>query len=228
MKKIFIIAALMLLCVGCEAQYNVEIKDDGTVKETLRAIEDKDFFEEYEKSSTGRVVSFILEPYLNELNNNKYEVKNDIAEDHGGVVITRNYSSIETYINSTILSSQFTDKVNFEKDSHTVTITAKGAFSKDEQNQDKIPVDEGIISITIPYKVKEHNADRVDGNTYIWEFSAVDSEDEELKIVYDDSKLSGKNNYLLIGTIGGIIILLVGGFLMYNVIRSRRANANKI
>ena len=42
MKKVFLMTIMMLLCVGCEAKYNITFNDDLSVKETLNATEDKD------------------------------------------------------------------------------------------------------------------------------------------------------------------------------------------
>ena len=227
MKKVFLMTIMMLLCVGCEAKYNITFNDDLSVKETINATEDKDFFDEYENSSMGRVVGFILEPYLNDLNKQGYNTDTIITSQNGGVSITNNYKNFDGYKRNTLLSSQFTDKIEYEQDGDIVTISAKGAFSKDEQNQDKFPVEKGTISITLPFKVKEHNADKVSGNTYTWEFDAIDTEEEELKIVFDSSRKGNENYILPIIIISGIVILVIGAIMVYNGIKRRQSLANR-
>jgi len=74
-KKILILfISLFILCSGCTAEYTLEIKEDLTVKESFTAMEDADFYNSYEYSSAQEVIGFMLEPNLDYLNKNGFEI----------------------------------------------------------------------------------------------------------------------------------------------------------
>lgn len=227
-RKFVFIFLIIILCSGCRAEYNLTINDDLSVEENVLATEDSAFFEEYEKSSIGRVVGFILEPYLNTLNENKYTTNSYITSGRSGVTISKRFNSIEEYANSTIFASQYTDKVNYNKDGNNITLSVKGRFSKADQDQTRFPIEEAAISIRLPFKVIDHNADKVDDDVYTWLFDKNDTEERDIKITFDGSKVHKPFNYWYIGIVIGIIILLIILFMVYNKIKIKRTNVNEI
>ena len=229
MKRRFVFMVIMLLlCVGCRAEYNLTINDDLSVEENVLATEDSEFFEEYEKSSVGRVISIILAPHLDLLNENDYVTNSHITSGRSGATIMKKFSSVEEYANSNLFSSQYAENVNYSKDGNKITLSVKGNFSKAEQDQSRFVVDEAAISIKLPFKVIENNADKVDGDVYTWIFTENDTKEREIKITFDKSKIKKDINYLYVGIVIGIIILLIVLFMVYNKIRSKRNNLNKI
>lgn len=227
-KKFVFIVFIIILCSGCRAEYNLTINDDLSVEENVLATEDSEFFEEYEKSSMGRVVGFILEPYLNTLNENSYTTNSYITNSRSGATIMKKFNSIEEYANSNLFSSQYAENVNYSKDGNEITLSVKGNFSKAEQDQTRFPIDEAAISIKLPFKVIENNADKVDGDVYTWIFTENDTQEREIKIIFDKSKIKKDINYWYVGIVIGIIILLIVLFMVYNKIRSKRNNVNEI
>lgn len=228
MKKILLLCLMILLCAGCQAQYNITINEDLTVNETLQATEGSDFFARYPKSSTGRVVGFILEPHLDTLNENNYIVDNIVTTNKGGAIVKKKFKSLEEYKDSSILTSQFTKNLTYSKNGSAVTLSAKGKFSKEEQNQDVIAIDTGSISITVPFKVTNHNADEVVDNVYTWNFGENDIDEREIKMTFDSSKINKKINYVPFIIVGVIGVLLICIFFVYNKVVAQRASINEI
>ena len=228
MKKIILILLMIGLCCGCQVNYQLEINKDLSVQENLKATRDSSFFEEYENSSMGRVVSLIIRPYLDTLNDNKYNVNNLITDSYGGVTINKKYKSLNEYSKNTILSSQFTDNIEYKEDGNKVYLSAKGKFSHSEQDQTKFPVNDATISITVPFKVTENNADTVDGNTYIWEFDSKDDKEREIKLVFNKEKMSDDNSLTVIIGILILIILVIGGLIMFKQFKDKKESANDI
>ena len=74
-KKFVLIIALLFICAGCDVKYTLNIDKDLKLKETVAATEPTSFFEEYPKSSKGKVISDILEPHLDILNNQMIQNK---------------------------------------------------------------------------------------------------------------------------------------------------------
>ncbi len=220
---------MIFLCVGCKANYTLEIDKDGKVKESVNITENAEFFERYTNSSTGRVISFILEPYIDVLNENDYDFSNYISDENSGVSIKKNYDSIDDYVNKNIFYTQFTNKINLSKDGKKVSINFKGNFSSSGQDQSRVPVNDATITIKLPFKVIENNADSVDGQNYTWIFKNNNEEEREIKIVYDSSKITKESDSTLVFIFLGVIVgLLVIGFLVYNNMNARKKSANRI
>ena len=145
-----------------------------------------------------------------------------------GCLRSKHFDSVEDYANNTIFASQYSDKVNYSKDGNQITLSIKGQFSKAEQDQTRFPIDEAAISIKLPFKVIENNADKVNGDVYTWLFDENDTKEREIKIIFDKSKIKKDINYWYVGIVIGIIILLIVLFMVYNKVRSKRDNVNKI
>ena len=227
-KRILFVVLIIVLCSGCNANYKLTIKEDGTVDESVYASEDSTFYENYSKSSVGKVIGNLLSPYLDELNEKKYTVNTKVNETNGGASISKTHDSIADYTRNSILYNQFTDKINYEEDGNKITISAKGAFAKETQELGIFNVDTSTIMIELPYKVLENNADEVEGNIYIWKFTENDKEIREIRLVYDKTKIYNDNSYLNYIAIG--IILLFLGVLVYMFYRfkNKRNSVNEI
>lgn len=229
MKKFILILLMIGLCCGCQVKYQVNINEDLTVEERVRATRSAEFFEGYENSSVGRVVGIILRPYLDTLNENEYVVNNYITETNSGVTINKKYSSLDEYAKNTIFISQFGDKINVTKDGSKITISTKGQFSYSEQDQSRIPVNSASISIKIPFKVIENNADSVNGDVYTWNFKSTESKERKIELVFDKDKIASDSNGL--GVIIGVVILviiLIVGLIAFKNFKEKKESVNKI
>lgn len=230
MKKYLLLIIMMLfICTGCGVTYTVEINDDMSAKEQLMALENNEFFSQYEHSSKGRVIGFLLEPYLEQLNNNNYVANAYIPPTNsgGGALVDKKYKTVEDLFKNTILTSVYTDKVEYEEKGNKVTIKAKGNFSHSTQDQSRIPVDTAKIKIKLPFKVSDSNADKVSGDTYVWEFNE-NSKERELYITFDKTKIDTPTNSFPFILIGIAVIMVIVGFVVYNIVMKRRENINKI
>lgn len=227
-KKIIIFLLLMIVSTGCKVKYNITINEEGTVNETVLATRSADFFAEYKNSSVGRVVSLMLKPHLDTLNEKKYVVDNYITSSDSGVIVKKDYSNLKDYSNNTIFLSQYSDKINYSEDGDKVTISTTGVFSHSDQDQTKFPVSDAAISIKVPFKVTNHNADSVVDDTYTWIFDEKDNEERTITLTYDKSKVVGKNNFWPIVAIAILIIVAIVGFVVVNNIRKNRESVNEI
>lgn len=225
-KKLILIMILMIFLSGCTVKYNLKIDEDGKVTEMAAPMQDSEFFEEYENSSVGRVIGFLIEPYKDVLNENNYENKIVALSNYGGADIKKEFSSAEDYAKNTILVSQFSDKLDYSIDGSIITLSTKGRLSDSEQNQDIIPIDSADITITLPFKVIENNADEVVNNKYTWHLKS--GEEREIKIKYDKNKIAKDVNFgIIILVIVLIAIVVFIGYYVYNI-KSKNEEINKI
>ena len=224
-KKILFIVFLIFICTGCNVKYNLTINKDNTVEEKMYASEDYNFFENYPNSSVGRVLSFLIEPYLDKLNSNGYNVENKVKKKSGGVSISKTFDDVNKFSTDSLFYSQYADKINCDIDGDIVTLSIKGKFVGETQNQTKFPVSEAVVTIHIPFKVLENNADVVDGNEYIWN---LDMNEKEIRIVYDKSKDSKKSDYSTIIIVGAILLITVIALIIFMNINSKKEFVNKV
>ena len=224
-KKILFIIFIVVICTGCNVKYTLTVNKDNTIEESTYAAEDYSFFENYPHSSVGRIIGLLLQPHLDKLNSNEYNVETNIKSKSGGVRITKTFDSIEEYSKNSLFYSQFTDKIDCNVDGNIVTLTAKGKFVGESQNQNKLPVSSAEIKIIVPFKVLESNADVVDGNEYIWN---ADTNEREIKIVYDKSKENKKSNYSTFIIIGAIIIITIISLAIFMKFSSKKESVNRV
>lgn len=227
MKKNLILLFIVFLLSGCTVDYQLTIDKDGKVSEDTRAMEDKEFFKEYSKSSIGRVVGFLIDPYSEELNKNNYNTNTIINSDTGGANLSKQYDSVEDYSKNTKLVSQFSDKVIYKEDGSKVTLSVKGKLSDQEQNQDKFPIDSATIIIELPFEVTENNADKIVGRKYVWNLES--GKEKEIKIVYNKNKIAkdNENNIVIYVLIGAVVLIIIGIIAVFNI-KSKREEMNKI
>jgi len=228
-KLLFILFISLLFCAGCSAKYTLTIDEDGKVEERLYAKEDEAFFDNYPNSSKGLVVSYLIEPYKDELAKNGYSIETNINTTSGGVIVTKKYDSIEDYVKNSIIYKQFTDEIKIGKKNGKVTIDVEGKFSHSEQNQELIPVNDATINIDVPYKVENNNADLTDDDTlYTWNFTKDDNDKRKITITYNTKVLGNKQDFpvlIVLGILGGLLLI---GFIIYSRVAAGKSLANKI
>ncbi len=224
MKKNFILLLFfVMLCCGCEANYTLRINEDLTVSETLSATEPAEFFLQYENSSVQRVVGFILEPNLEVINANKYQVGYINDSDKGGATLTKNYNSLEEYVKNTKISEQFGNEITYTKNGDETTLSITGSFSVDEQDQETgYKVQTAKISIVVPFEVTNHNADSYDkdSNTYTWNFDE-NSEERTLTLTFNQAMKEEESNWYVYAGIG-LVVVLIGVYVVLTIVNQNK------
>ena len=229
-KKLLFVFLIVILLTGCKAKYSLKINKDGSVEETLVATEPPEYFDAYSHTSVGKVISYVITPYIDILNEKKYEVNNIVnVNTDSGATVKKKYSSFKEYIGNSVIYSQFTDKINYEENGDTVNISIKGRFSASTQNQAYVPVKDGKITITVPYKVLDNNADHVNGNEYTWIVENNKGQEKEIRLSYTKSKLRNLDfNYSAIIVIVIIIVVCFVGLVFFNKFKNSSEKVNKI
>ncbi len=224
-KKIYLIfISLLILCSGCTAEYTLSIHEDFSVTESFTAMEDADFYNAYKSSSVQKVIGFILEPNLDYLNENGYQVDQVIHSEDAGVKVENTYKSIDEFKEKSKIPNQIANDWSYVDNGDTITLTIKGALNQDEQDQDgRYVIDEAKIKIVVPFEVINHNADSNNDNTYTWDFDAKSGE-KEIMITFDKMKKVDKEEeppYIIFGIIG--VIVLIIGIVIYSIIQGNKS-----
>lgn len=221
MKKIFLIILILTLCFGCTANYNLKINEDLTVEENITGLENDEFYNRYYHSTKSHVVDFVMATKEDYLKQQNYNMKETSKENLYGATVSKTYSSIEDYYNNSKAYLQYYDSWNIENKSGIITISLKDKLSKNGNSLDRYMVDDGTVSITLPFEVIDNNADKYNrkNNTYTWNVDS--SNDKEIFIQFDSKKLlSEKFNFIY--PIVFIVIAFVALFLILFFVKKNK------
>lgn len=183
MKKILLIVLLSL--TGCTVKYEIDITKDLSVTETITALEPESFFAPYYNSSKERIVKKIYETSVGNLDlDYRYSYKEEENDtNYYGMEVEKEFHSLNDYIDDEIVSSQYWDSLDYQKEGDFVTIKSKGEFyGYVTQDPNKFIIDDLQIIIRMPFDVIDSNGDcsEVNNNTTcIW---LIDKNTEDMKI----------------------------------------------
>ena len=193
MKKLFVLIAVIFLITGCKVEYKVVINEDLSLTEEANLTGTKDFFDNYYKTTKTHVLESYISIYKNVLEKNNYEYEL-ISGQTPYVNVKRTYNSVSDYTKSSILFNDYFDEVKYTEDGNIKKIETIGFNPGDpDNNEDRFYVKELQISIKCPYKVKNHNATKVDKetNTYYYELS---EDNGKILLEYDVSSKYNPNS----------------------------------
>ncbi len=247
MKKYKLIYCLILsiFLVGCTANYNVNITENG-VEESFEFTEndsskwDNTIFPHIDLTYRTSVMDNANWPTgsFYQRGGNPYEpIKMDGVEyynqelinDGNSLGIKYNYTfNLDDYNESNAVRSCFKN-FSFGNGIEKIQIYAHDASNC--FNARKM-LENIKITLTTSYKVVSHNADKVEDGKYIWNIKAKDASDKKIEMtltkdenyVGEDENILEENTYLTIVIVFGIFIILVGGVALYLYIKNKNAS----
>jgi hypothetical protein len=208
MKKISLLIIFVLVITGCSVKYNIVINEDLSVSEEAKLTGTTEFFNNYYKTTKANVLKDNLNVYkdLLEENNYKYEL---IEGETPYIIVTNTYNKVSDYIDKSILFNDYFDEIKYTENGDIKRIETIGYNANNPDDPNRFNVKELEISIKCPFKVKEHNANRVDekNNIYYYELS----EEKDLKIIfeYDSSKKFNPNGRMIETIIMCVAVVVV-------------------
>lgn len=214
MKKIVLLIISLLLITGCSVKYNLTINEDLTIIENAKMTGTSEFFNNYYKTTKKNVLSYLLDMYKEELDNNgyKYELINDKIP---YVDVTRKYDNMNDYLNNTILFNGIFDKIVYTEDGNIKKLETIGYNSNEQDNPDRFVISELEIAIKCPYKVVNHNAKSSDKKTNTYYFTLDKASDYKILLEYDVSSKFNPNSELIMTIIIGILVLIAIWMVVY-------------
>lgn len=212
MKKKVIIALILLcfLLTGCQVDYKLEFRNDDLIENISISLASGEYNEENiaKMDYMGNNEAFAISERMTQ-KKYIYDRKNNIGY--------LNYTYNVDNFNRNNLFRQCYDSFNFfETEEGYKLVTSDnfkcGVFSY-------VPVNSYVITINTNRVVLEDNADRIDGNNYIWEIIPNNEVEIEKPIyIYFSNKLKSEvmadkfaenSKYVLIIILASLAILLV-------------------
>lgn len=204
MKKIFTLVTLLLI-TGCSCNYELSIQNNN-VYETLKI--------------NGVTTEIPVDADLVNLSSSKYkkEIKDNI------VTYTNNYS-LDGYKRSTLLTCYDSYSVQSSDDRYVIRTGKKFKCYPYQYNDfDELIFDNLEIKIKTNHKVINHNADKVEENTYYWHINEDNIDNADIYFEIEKQV----NNPIILGIAVFLIAVLIVGVVVYFIVKSKSEKNNKI
>ena len=207
MKKFIILTLCFLLC-GCTASYEINITN-GRVEEKLNVVEsNSDLFDK--QTDSGWTLREIFksaatpDQYSKSDYDYKYNDDNKLSLEVSGKSYLENMNSLQVI-------DQCYNNASVTTINNVLTISTGNEFVCSDYYG---VVDKIIIKLTTNHKVYDNNANKVNGNTYIWEFTK--DSDYSINISIDKEKINSPIRInLIIIIVATIVVVSFIGLLLY-------------
>ena len=185
------LVSVLLLITGCSVKYNVVINEDLTLNEEAKLTGTDEFFSNYYKTTKTNVLKTMIEIYGDILSDKNYTY--ELVEDTTPYVkVNKKYDSVKDYVDNSILFNDYFDEVNYTEDGNIRRIETIGFNDNDPDNPERFNIKELEISITSPFKVKNHNAKNINKNTNTYYYQ-LNSKNDKIILEYDISRRYNPN-----------------------------------
>ena len=216
LKKSLLVILLLLLS-GCSVEYNLTINKDLTINENVLASENENVL----ITMTGLDTKESINTLYNKFKRDNLDTKLSSSINNSKVKATvrGKHKSIDDYV-SNFTSDIYNEAIITREDS-LVTLTFDQSIPLKSTGRNVLIYDDLKINISLPFKVKKHNADSVRGNTYTWNLDR-DNATKNILISYDEKEyvdsfsLNLFNNtfninysLITIGIIGFVVLVIV-------------------
>lgn len=194
MKKIKLILFICMIFVltGCSLEYNLTINEDNSINEKVVASEKTNKMKTLTRLNEDESVNYLFNMFKR--NNEKINISSKSESGLTTATATTNHESIEDYSNK--FTSDVFEKAIVTKNNGIVTLTINQSEMLSKSSSNSLIYDDIKVNIIVPFKVIDHNADKVYGNTYTWQINK-DEDLKNIKISYDESKLKNSLNLKL-------------------------------
>lgn len=212
MKKIKILIAVLFISFlsGCTVNYNIVINEDLSIEENASIEETQSYFEEnYTYYNSSEIVDSLWNLYIEDYKEANYTYTQNSKQT--GVYAKAQYKNFEEYKSKTTIYHQLFENVDYNVEGNIVTLRAIGYYPYNDQDPNRFAIDKATITIRIPFKVIETNADKISSDTYVWNVDKYDNE-KEIIVKFDLSKVLNKkeNKDIYYFIVFGIIVTIIG------------------
>ena len=176
--------------------------------------------------------------YLGVMGYTNYLISDVTAKNYEGVRVKRNHDSATSYAYNLIIK-QLYDEFSVVDDKGIITIEVKGYNpEKIESKYEMIGMDvhDSVITVDLPFKVLENNADSVDSNNNIYKwYIDSDTVSKDILLKYDVNNvyklnlktIGTKVNMVFVYIVLVILVLLFLGGISYLYLKKIYQNRNK-
>lgn len=210
--KILLLALFVIILTGCKGEYNLEFKDDSSLKEEINfSIENKD--NAYEKTIK------LFES--NEIDDSMYSVSQN--DEYVNIHYEEEFNSLEDYVlHSKFYSRLFKDE-NIIKNNKGIYYKGKANLKLNDNTSnsnlnESFYIDDLKINVKIPFVIKDNNADSVKDDTLTW---VLNDSDTFKKINFSFNYLKSNNLYIIVIALCSGIVLVSAFIFIRNYFKEK-------
>jgi hypothetical protein len=193
-KYFTILLISLLILSGCSANAHITMSHDGKVTEKIN-ISDNNKSIVYGDKSIENSIELFLEKYDTALNLGNYKSEIYTGKTNSGASIYRDYDDICKLVRGTIFSQYIYNNIECNENKYFYEIKSVGEVVKNTDRYDSWLAPENInLKITLPITAEEQNADKIDGNTYTWNYNSNTNRDKSLYLKISKASLENYNN----------------------------------
>lgn len=237
-KKVMFLAILIMLFLltGCSVESEVEISYTGDVHEEVTILTNTIAFKN-DNYTIKQMVESSISNYSAALDFRGYVSETIVGNEESGAKFSKEYKSICSYFQDTGFNQYVYKHIDCTEDDYYITIKNDTEYIPYCNNCSDWPsLNNVILKLTLPIKAEEHNADNVDGNTYIWKYDenttnkdfyikidkdAFEENKNEVEKQNKDNALR-KNIIIVVGIITLTTILIFIGIILYKKYKSNK------
>ena len=108
----------------------------------------------------AKITSKKIKKQFETLRQNGYEYEISELDNTPSVLATKNYSSLEEFANNTIFKEQFYKNIIITNNNNIISFKTGEIIPYDEENIELYNVENCSVTITVPFVVTFHNADK--------------------------------------------------------------------
>lgn len=220
--KLISIFTMLLLLTGCSVNYSLEFSNQTLTEKINVSLTGTDYTDE---NIDKMQYMSKYEAYAISQGQVQEKYNFDFNEEKKSYTGTFSYTySIEQF-NVANIVHQCYDSFNFVSTEKGYSLVTSDIFRCGSYSY--MPVDNYVITITTDYVVNNHNADLVDGNSYIWKIKTNGQPDIIKPIKIDFSKdtisdklkdeLSANSSKVVILILGILLIIVVVVYILYTI-----------
>lgn len=239
MKKLnflLLIIFTLIFLSGCEVSSNVVLDYRGKTTEKVSILNENKLFSSPTRSKK-QVIESVLNNYSSVINYGNYNYSITQGKNKSGAVLSKEHDSICSYFKDSIFNQYVYKHVDCEENDFYIVIKNDTEYIPYCSNCSDWPsLNKVILKLTLPIKAEEHNADSVNGNTYVWKYDEnTTNKDFYIKInkaTLEENKKEveeqNKNNNLkrkvliIVLVIVAFAILAFGGMVLYKKYKSNK------
>lgn len=214
MKKIVFLIITLLLVTGCSVNYHLTINENLGIKEEASLTGTDEYFANYYKTTKKNVIKDSLELYRDTLKENGYNY--ELIDDNIPYVkVQKEYNNINEYTKNSILFNGYFDEVKYTENGNIKRIETVGFNENNSEDPNRFYVRKLEISITCPYKVKDHNAKNVNEKTNTYYYELTSEEDNQILLEFDASRKFNPNEKSVILIIICVLVIIAAWTTIY-------------
>lgn len=183
-KKVMFLLLFIILLTGCSVNYKLTINQDGTVAEKVVAKEITNRMKTRTGLDQKQSVKYLYSMFNRDNLKTHLSFKNE--DSYTVATVTGYHDSVKKY--SKNFKSDIFEKAEYSEKDGIVTLRLDQSKVLSTTSSKSMVYDDIIVSIEIPYKVVEHNADAHQRKIYTWNIKK-DKDLKKIKISYKKDEL---------------------------------------